>query len=170
MQKIHQQVRAGIFNLLDVFYPLVRNFLPRQTYYYAACGGFNTFLTLFVYFVSYNFVLHKEVLDLGFIAFKPHIAALFISFFVSLPVGFYLSMFVIFQGSYLRRKVQFFRYFMVIIGCMLIDYAGLKLFVEVFGWFPTPSKMLTTCIVILFNYFSQRHFSFRQPKPVQVNI
>ena len=165
MRRIHHKIRKLIFKVLDIFYPLFRRFMPLQTYHYAACGGVNTVLTLFVYFVSYNYILNKEVLHLGFIAFKPHIAALFMSFLVSLPVGFYLSMFVIFQGSYLKRRVQFFRYFVVIIGCMLIDYIGLKIFVEYFGWYPTLSKMLNTVIVIVFNYFSQRHFSFKVQKP-----
>ena len=142
--------------------------MPLQTYHYAACGGVNTLLTLSVYFISYNYILHKQVLDLGFIAFKPHIAALFMSFLVSLPVGFYLSMFVIFQGSYLRRRIQFFRYFVVIVVCMLIDYIGLKIQVEVFGWYPTLAKLLNTIIVILFNYFSQHHFSFRVRKETEL--
>ncbi len=142
--------------------------MPLQTYHYAACGGVNTALTLFVYFVSYNFLFDKQVFHLGFMAFEPHIAALFVSFLVSLPVGFYLSMFVIFQGSYLSRRTQFLRYFAVIIGCMIIDYIGLKIFVEHFGWYPTISKMINTVIVILFNYFSQRHFSFKTARPVPV--
>src|SRR5215203_6767284 len=98
MQRVHYKVRSVIFEVLDFFYPLFRKFMPLQTYHYAACGGVNTLLSLSVYFVSYNYILRKQMLDLGFIAFKPHIAALFMSFLVSLPVGFYLSMFVIFQG------------------------------------------------------------------------
>jgi len=161
MQKIHYKVRSTIFRVLDLFYPLFKRFMPLQTYHYAACGGLNTVLTLFVYWVSFHYLFHEQVVDLGFIAFEPYIAAMFVSFLVSLPVGFYLSMYVIFQGSYLKRKTQFFRYFIVILGCMVIDYLGLKLFVEVFHWYPTIAKMVNTLLVILFNYFSQRHFSFR---------
>jgi hypothetical protein len=168
MQKIHYKVRSTIFRILDVFYPLFKRFMPLQTYHYAACGGVNTMLTLFVYFISYNYIFKKQIFDLGFIAFEPHIAALFVSFLVSLPVGFYLSMYVIFKGSYLKRRTQFFRYFAVIVGCMIIDYIGLKIFVEVFGWWPLPSKVLTTCMVIVFNYFSQRHFSFKTEKKVSL--
>jgi putative flippase GtrA len=168
MQRIHHTVRGLIFRVLDIFYPLFRKFMPLQTYHYAACGGVNTVLTLCVYFVSYNYIFDKQVFEWGFIALKPHIAALFVSFLVSLPVGFYLSMYVIFQGSYLKRRTQFFRYFAVIIGCMIIDYIGLKFFVEYLGWYPTVSKMLNTVIVILFNYFSQRHFSFKSTKPIPV--
>jgi len=168
MKRVHRKIKGAIFSVLDIFYPLFKRFMPLQTYHYAACGGVNTLLTLSVYFISYNYILHKQVLDLGFIAFKPHIAALFMSFLVSLPVGFYLSMFVIFQGSYLRRRIQFFRYFVVIVVCMLIDYIGLKIQVEVFGWYPTLAKLLNTIIVILFNYFSQHHFSFRVRKETEL--
>lgn len=164
MRWIHNQIRRTIFAVLDVFYPVFRSFMPLQTYHYAACGGTNTVLGLGVYFVSYNFLLKKHILDLGIIAFQPHIASMFISFLFTFPVGFYLSMYVIFQGSYLRRRVQLFRYFVVILFCMLINYICLKIFVEMFGWYPTPSQFITTGIVILFNYFSQRYFSFRKDK------
>ena len=168
MRRIHNKVRSTIFAVLDIFYPMFRRFMPLQTYHYAACGGANTFLSLLVYFLSYNYLLKKEVLHLGFLAFQPHIAALFIAFGVTFPIGFYLSMYVTFHGSYLKRRVQFFRYFLVIMACMFINYICLKIFVEVLGWYPTPSQLLTTGIVILFNYFSQRHFSFRSEKKRQI--
>lgn len=164
MIKFHHQVRKGIFAVLDIFYPIFKSFMPLQTYHYAACGGANTALGLGVYFVAYNYIFHKHIFSLGFIAFQPHIASMFLSFFVTFPVGFYLSMYVIFRGSYLKKRVQLFRYFIVIIGCMVINYICLKIFVEYFGWYPTPSQLITTGIVILFNYFSQRHFSFRKDK------
>jgi putative flippase GtrA len=169
MQQIHYKIRNSIFSVLDIFYPLFRRFMPLQTYHYAACGGVNTLLSLFTYFVSYNFILKKHILHLGFIAFKPHIAALFIAFLVTFPIGFYLSMYVVFQGSYLKRRVQFFRYFLVVMGSMTINYLCLKIFVEVFGWYPTPSQILTTVFVICFSYFSQRHFSFKSEKKISRN-
>lgn len=164
MRRAHNKIRKLIFSVLDIFYPIFRRFMPLQTYHYAACGGVNTVLGLVVYFVAHNYIVNKHVVDLGLIAFKPHIAAMFISFLFTFPVGFYLSMYVIFQGSYLRKRVQLFRYFVVIIGCMVINYICLKIFVEYLGWYPTPSQFITTGIVILFNYFSQRHFSFRTDK------
>jgi putative flippase GtrA len=68
----------------------------------------------------------------------------------------------------LRRRVQLFRYFMVSMVCIVLNYIFLKLFVEQFGWYPTPSMIITTGIVVLFSYLSQRHFSFK--KAEQVNL
>ena len=135
-----------------------------QMYRYAACGGGNTALNILIYFLTYNFVLYKEVLHLGPIAISPHIAAFLIAFCITFPIGFYLSMYVVFQGSYLKRRIQLFRYFMVAMMCIVLNYILLKAFVEGLGIYPTPSMMMTTGIVVLFSYFSQRYFSFRSVK------
>jgi putative flippase GtrA len=136
-----------------------------QMYRYAACGGGNTLFNIFLYFILYNYVLQKHVLQLGFIAFTPHIAAFLIAFCITFPIGFYLSMYVVFHGSYLRRRIQLVRYFTVAMVCLLLNYVLLKLFVEKFGWYPTPSLVITTGFVVFFSYVAQRHFSFRATKP-----
>ena len=140
--------------------------MPLQMYRYAACGGGNTLLTIFIYFITYNYIISKEILHLGFIAISPHILTLIICVFITFPIGFYLSMYVVFQGSYLKRRVQLLRYFIVAMICLLLNYFLLKMFVETFGWYPTPSLIVTTGIVVLFSYFSQRYFSFKTSKQV----
>ena len=161
MRRIHQKLRKQILSFVDFFYPLFSRLMPLQTFRYAACGGSNTLLSLALYAVSYNFIFQKEILHLGFVSFKPHIAALFFATAVTFPIGFYLSLYVVFQGSEMKKRIQLFRYFLVVMGCVILNYAGLKLFVEVFHWYPTLSQILNTSIVVLFSYVSQRHFSFK---------
>jgi len=136
--------------------------MPLQTFRYAACGGGNTLLNFLIFFVSYNFVLEKKIVELGFIAISPHIAAFIMAFLVTFPIGFYLNLFVVFEGSYLKKRIQLFRYFLVTLISILLNYLFLKLFIEKFGWYPTPSMVLSTSIVIVFSYFSQIYFSFRK--------
>lgn len=136
--------------------------MPLQTFRYAACGGGNTLFNIVLFYLFHNYVYQKEVVDLGFYAFKPYTAAFLSAFVITFPIGFYLSMYVVFPGAALRRRVQLFRYFLVVIACIILNYAFLRLFVEVFGWYPTPSLMLTAVIVVAFSYVSQRHFSFSQ--------
>jgi len=166
MRALHYKIRACILQFIDLFYPLFRRFMTLQMFRYAACGGGNTLLGILLYFVAYNFILQKQMVHLSFVTISPHIAALIINFSVTFPIGFYLSMFVVFQGSFLRKRTQLVRYFMVTIACMLLNYFFLKLFVEKLYWYPTPSMIITTGIVVAFSYFSQRYFSFRQQKIV----
>ncbi|HNP53503.1 MAG TPA: GtrA family protein, partial [Ferruginibacter sp.] len=72
-------MKQFITGFIDLFYPPIRRFMPLHTFRYAACGGGNTVLGLLVYFIGYHFLFNRTVVDLGFYAFKPHMAALFVS-------------------------------------------------------------------------------------------
>ncbi len=154
-------LQRWIIITIDWFYKPFRSLLPEQTFRYAACGGGNMVLDIFIYFISYNFILDKQLVDLGFISIAPHIAAFMISFSITFPIGFLLNKFITFQQSDLRGRVQLFRYGIIVLGSIIINYILLKLFVEHLGIYPTPSKMLATGFVIIFSYFSQKHYSFK---------
>ena len=132
---------------------------------YAAAGGFNTLLGLVVYYVSYKYILQKQNLDFGFYAFTPHSAALFMSFCISFPVGFFLMKFVVFGNSNISGKVQLIRYLMIFLFTLFINYVLLKLMVEVLHIFVMLSQVISTVIVITVSYFGQRYFSFKIKSP-----
>ena len=161
MRRVHYWVKSAILSVVDFFYPPFKKFMPLQTFRYAVCGGSNMALNILIYYITYHFILDKKIVYTPISAISPHIAAYIISFFITFPIGFYLSMFVVFPESYLRKRIQLLRYFIVVLICIVLNYVFLKLFVDVFGWYPTPSMMLNTVLVVAFSYFSQRHFSFR---------
>jgi putative flippase GtrA len=161
MQKLHEHIRGRILQLVDLFYPLFRRIMPHQTFRYAACGGFNTVLDIGLFFVSYNYLFLKQPQHVGPLTISPHIASFLSAFLVTFPIGFYLSRYVVFQETSVAKKVQLFRYFIVVLGCLILNYIFLKLFVEVFGWFATPSKLATTVFVVAFSYYMQKYFTFK---------
>ena len=150
-----------IHGILDFFYPLFKRFFDKTTYYYAACGGLNTLFDIFLFFISYNFILHKQVVQLPFIAVSPHIAAFLMAFCFSFPTGFLLMRFVVFRSSYLRGRVQLFRYFLSVCISLFLNYIFLKIFVEQLHFYPTISKLIITFIVVGFSYMTQKYFSFK---------
>jgi putative flippase GtrA len=161
MRKLHAYIQKLILTAVDAFYPLFKRFMPLQTFRYAACGGANTLLDITIFFISYNFILQKQPVHLPFITIGAHIAAFLISFSVTFPTGFYLSRYLVFQETSARKREQLTKYFTVVLGCLLLNYIFLKLFVDVFHWYPTPSKMLTTLFVVAFSYLSQKNYTFR---------
>ncbi len=162
MRKLHEYIRSLILSVVDLFYPLFRKVMPLQTFRYAACGGFNTMLDITLFFISYNYILDKHPIYLPFLTIGPHIAAFLIGFTVTFPIGFYLSRYVVFQQTSVAKKEQLGKYFMVVFGCLLLNYGFLKLFVDVFGWYPTPSKLVTTVFVVIFSYLSQKNYTFKE--------
>jgi len=150
-----------IISFIDLFYPPFRKLMPEQTFRYAACGGANTVLGLALFKILLVYVFKGEDVALGFYTLKPHNAALFISFCVNFAVGFMLMKFVVFVDSNLKGRIQLFRYGLSFVFNLTLNYFILKVFVEVFGWWPFLSQCITTAIIITISYLSQKHFSFK---------
>jgi len=132
-----------------------------QTFRYLASGGGNTVLGLMVYYISYKFIFFEKEFDFSFYAFKGHIAALIASFLVTFPVGFFMAKYVVFSDSNMRGRVQLFRYGMVCLFNLALNYILLKILVERFRIYPVLAQIITITIVIVFSYVAQRNFSFR---------
>lgn len=150
-----------IEQFIDFFYPPFSRFMNRMTFRYAACGGANTLFDIFLFFISYNFIFDKQIVNLPFISISPYIAAFMFSFCITFPIGFLLNRFVVFQGSVIAGRVQFFRYGITVVVSILLNYMFLKLFVEGLKLYPTVAKILTTFIVVGFSYISQSYFTFK---------
>jgi putative flippase GtrA len=138
-----------------------RRFIPPETYRYAATGGVNTAFDIFLYFIFYNFILKKQIVDLGFIAISPHIAAFLFVFPITFVTGFALAKYITFTASPIRGRIQLPRYGLTVAGSILLNYISLKFFVEHLHIWPTISKLITTLLVIAYSYLAQRYFTFK---------
>ena len=154
-------MKESLIKFIDAFYFLFRRFLPLKTYRYAVCGGGNLVFDTVLYFIFYNFIVAKQNVDLFFVVLSPHIASLFFVFPITFVTGFLLQKFITFEKSNLPWKVQFFRYFLVAMGALVLSYICMKFFVDLLGFYPTPSKILTVFIAVAYSYILQNKFSFK---------
>jgi putative flippase GtrA len=161
MRKHVHSARDFILPVIDFFYTPFRKIMTVQTFRYAVSGGGNTFLGLVVYYISYKFIFGEKIFDLGFYAFKGHIAALIVSFLFTFPVGFFMSKYVVFSDSNMKGRIQLFRYLMICLFNFALNYILLKIFVEKFHIYPTIAQLITIAIVVVFSYMAQRNYSFR---------
>lgn len=157
-------MRKRIFKVIDYFYPPFKKILPIQTFRYAVCGGGNLVLDIFLFYISYNFILQKKVVHLGIIAMEPYNAALIMAFCVTFPLGFLLSKYIVFNGSHLRTYVQLVRYVLIVAINLFLNYALLNILVQYLHFYPTIAKIFITVFIVIFSYLSQKHFTFRVKK------
>ncbi|HEY0298937.1 MAG TPA: GtrA family protein [Arachidicoccus sp.] len=167
MKKLHLWLKEKIIAFVDFFYPPFKKIIPLQTFRYAACGGGNMLLSNVLFFLFFHYVVSQQ--NFGIIFFrhewfvlKPQNAALFLSYLICTPIGFYLNLFVVFPGSHLRRNIQFFRYIVVSIINLMLNYFLLKFFVEGLHLYPSIANLLNTIIIVALTYILQRNFSFRE--------
>lgn len=161
MRRELEKCGGSIRQLLEWFYPPFRRVVSRQVFLYGVTGGVNIVFDWVLYFVVYNFVLQKQNLSLPFFTFSPHVAALGISFPISFFTGFLLQKYVTFSASLLRGRTQIIRYLLVVALNLTINFLGIKLLVDVFHFYPTPSKMAVTVVTILVSFLCQKRFTFK---------
>ena len=147
---------------IDFLYiPQIRKIVSRDIFGYGICGGANMVLDTLWYFVLYHYVVCEQFVDLGIVVMSPHIATLCLVFPITFFTGFWLNRHVAFRVTHLRSRRQLVRYALSVVGSIVINYVCMKLFVESFHLWPTPSKMLTTVITVVYSYLAARYFTFR---------
>lgn len=161
MRNIAANIRLIIIQIIDYFHAPFGRYIPLETFRYAATGGFNTMLDIFLYFICYNFVIDKQIIDLQVVSISPHIAAFLIVFPITFFTGFLLAKYITFTNSEIRGRIQLVRYMISVSGSIFLNYFFLKLLVEYGGLWPTLSKIITTCIVVVYSYFAQKFFTFK---------
>lgn len=169
MRQHFYSARNFILPIIDFFYPLFKRIMPLQTFRYAISGASNTVVGLVVFYVAYHYILGAKKLHLGFYAFEPYTTALIISFTASFLLGFFLMKYIVFDDSKTRGRVQLFRYLLVCVFNLTLNYVLLKIAVEALHIYPTFAQVGTTVIIIMVSYLAQRHFTFKKSiKPAYI--
>lgn len=161
-----RHIRNLIRDTIDWFYNRLpfRNYVPLETFRYGVSGGLNTALDIFLYFVTYNYILKKQIVNLKIISISPYIASFMMVFPITFTTGFLLSKYITFRHSEIHGRIQLLRYGLTVLVCIVLNYILLKFFVEVCQLYPTPSKIITTGIVVIYSYVSQKYFTFKTEK------
>ena len=162
IRNIENHIETLMTTIIDFFYPPFRKIMSLELFRYGCCGGLNLALEWVLYYVFYHFVFHGKVFHFWFLAFTPHIAAFVFKFPITFLTGFWMARHISFSGSTLKGRTQIIRYLIVTVVNILINYLGLKLFVEVFQWWPTISYVIISIICVTFSYLTNKYFSFRK--------
>jgi len=161
MVNLAKNIRLLIIQIIDYFHTPFRKIIPRETFRYGATGGFNTLLDIFLYFICYNYILDKKIVDFQIVSVSPHIAAFLIVFPITFFTGFLLAKYITFTESEIRGRIQLIRYVISVSGSIFLNYVFLKVLVEFGGLWPTLAKIITTGIVVVYSYFAQKFFTFK---------
>lgn len=150
-----------LIRVVDALYiPIFRRVVSRNIFAYGVCGGANMALDTLWYFLLYHYLVCERFINLGVVVMSPHIAALCLVFPITFFTGFWLNRNVAFRVTHLHSRRQLLRYALTVVGSILLNYVCMKLFVESFNLWPTPSKILTTIISVVYSYLVARYYTF----------
>lgn len=151
-------LKKFILQLLNLFYPLVKKFIPFQVYSYLAVGAANTVFNIALFALLYM-VLSETVLAVE--------AATIVSFAITVVTGFWLSKNFAFTDAGNNKKEtskQFGKYFLVSIQGQFNDYLITKGLIVFLFINPVIAYFISTFIMLTLTYFLQKYYTFRKKK------
>lgn len=156
-------LQSTLISIIDKLYVRpVERLVSRDMFGYALCGGTNMALDTAWYFVIYHFIIAERFIDLGAVVVSPHIASLIVVFPITFFTGFWLNRNVAFRVTHIASRIQLIRYALTVVGSIVINYVCMKLFVESLHIWPTPSKMITTIISVVYSFLAAKFYTFRR--------
>ena len=151
-----------LIRLVDWLYIIpFKRLVSRDIFAYGLCGGANMALDTLWYFVIYHYIVAERFIDLGVVVVSPHIASLIVVFPITFFTGFWLNRNVAFRATEYKTRGQLIRYALSVLGSIALNYLCMKLFVEHLYIWPTPSKMLTTAVSVVYSFLAAKYFTFR---------
>lgn len=136
--------------------------MPVETFRYAACGGTNMVFGLLLFFVLLKYVFNHGFEKFAGLAFESYNVSLFFVSCATFIIGFLLNKYVVFTTSYLRGHIQLFRYLVSFSFNFILNYFLLKLFVKLLHMDEFLSQVISTLIVVMISYATQKYFTFRK--------
>ena len=155
-------IQQLLIRLVDWLYIApVKRLVVRDIFAYGLCGGANMALDTLWYFVIYHYIVAERFIDLGVVVISPHIASLIVVFPITFFTGFWLNRNIAFRATEYKTRGQLIRYALSVVGSIALNYVCMKLFVEHLHIWPTPSKMLTTVVSVVYSFLAAKYFTFR---------
>lgn len=155
-------IARSFISVIDALYvPPFSRLVSREIFGYGLCGALNMALDTLWYFVIYHYIIAERFIDLGFVLVSPHIASLVVVFPITFFTGFWLNKYVAFRVTDYSKYNRLIRYAFSVLGSIVLNYVSMKLLVEYFMLWPTPSKMLTTLITACYSFLVAKFYTFK---------
>ncbi|MBB5634971.1 putative flippase GtrA [Pedobacter cryoconitis] len=157
-------IKQIINYFLRLFYPLFRRFMPYMVYAYLAVGAINTLLNILLYAWFYLFIIPKSGLVIDGFTIASYTISLVLAFLITVPTGFWLAKTFAFEEAKKLKDdsaKKLGKYFLVVLQGLGSEYLILTGLIIFLNLDPTVAKFISTAIVLTFNYFLQKHFTFK---------
>lgn len=136
-------------------------FLQNKVVKFFLSAGIAAVADSIAYYIIINFVINHTNVQIGNRLLKAHEFSFIISYSLGVLVNFSLTKFMVFTDSTLKNRQQFSRF--VLVACLgfFANYGLLKLFVEVFDFWPTFARVAALLSLGFASYYVHKLFTFK---------
>lgn len=135
-----------------------------KVFRYFISAGIATWVDITVYFLAFNYIYQKMDIDFfGMITITAPTASLILSYTMGLITNFTITKFMVFKESELETYKQLFRYILVAMVVLVLNYFLMKFLIETLQWYPTIARAVSAVSVGLLSFVVHKTFSFKVP-------
>lgn len=144
--------------LMKALQPILQNKIFR----YFVSAGLATWVDITVYFLAYNYLYQKmdiEVFDMYTISAAT--ASLFLSYTFGLLTNFLITRYLVFSESELEFHKQLFRYVLVALLVLALNWGFMRILIRELEWYPTISRAVSALVIGMLSFVIHKTFSFK---------
>jgi len=140
----------------------LKKLLKSKIFKYFISAGVATWVDITVYFLAYNYLYKKLDFDLfGMYVVSAPSASLLLSYTIGLLTNFTITKMLVFKESELATYKQLFRYVIVAIFVLILNYIAMRFLIRQLDWFPTVSRAVSAISIGLLSFVIHKSFSFK---------
>jgi putative flippase GtrA len=129
-------------------------------YFFSAASA--TIVDVMVYFYAFNYIYQKQNIHVfNFYTFSAPTASLILSYTCGLITNFFLTKNLVFKDSDLKSYHQFFRFVLVALGVLVLNYGLMNILIKNWHWYPTLARAVSAVSIGVLSFVIHKTFSFR---------
>jgi putative flippase GtrA len=141
---------------------LVQHILDNKLFRYFLSAGLATWVDVLTYFLVYNYLYKKtDIVITDGLVVSSTTASLLMSYTAGLITNFTLTKWLVFKESELETHKQLFRYVLVALLILALNWMLMRVLIRNLEWYPTISRASSALLIGFLSFFIHRVFSFR---------
>ncbi|MCE2845501.1 MAG: GtrA family protein [Sphingobacteriales bacterium] len=140
----------------------VQHILDNKLFRYFLSAGLATWVDVLTYFLVYNYLYKKtDIVITNGLVVASTTASLLMSYTAGLLTNFTLTKWLVFKESELETHKQLFRYVLVAMLILALNWMLMRVLIRNLEWYPTLSRAASALFIGFLSFFIHRVFSFR---------
>src|SRR4051812_30708829 len=138
---------------------MLKIFIKSKVVRYFLSAGVATMVDISMYFIAFNYIYQKnDILLFSHFTIAAATASLLLSYTTGLITNFIITKFLVFHESDLETHKQLFRYILVALVILALNYILMRFLIRNLEWYPTIARAFSAITIGLLSFIIHKTF------------
>ena len=141
---------------------MVKKIFNSKVFRYFISAGIATWVDVMIYFVAFNYIYQKQDVNMfNWMVISAPTASLMLSYTAGLLTNFFFTKHLVFKESELETHKQLFRYVLVAMVVLGLNYILMRFLIRDWEWYPTIARAFSAIAIGAISFIIHKTFSFK---------